>query len=165
MSGAVRGLPAAPGVASAVRFFGYFSAAGAPIVAPMTAAVEMRDLYIAAEVAVLQGRAFAWADGRQFTGESEGVISQAGELRCCAAATVRALERVVQPRLGFELLGVKAVRAFDAVVVIVSLSARQETRASRLVGAYLAEDDPPRGAALAVLNATNRILGNFFATR
>ena len=107
----------------------------------------------------------AWADGRQFQGESDGVISQAGELRCCAEATVRALERVVQPKLGFELLGVKAVRAFDAVVVIVSLSARQESRASRLVGAYLAETDVPRGAALAVLNATNRILGNFFATR
>jgi hypothetical protein len=107
----------------------------------------------------------SWGDGRQFTGESEGVISQAGELRCCAQATVRALERVVQPQLGFELLGVKAVRAFDATVVIVSLSARQETRASRLVGAYLAEADAPRGAALAVLNATNRILGNFFATR
>lgn len=106
-----------------------------------------------------------WADGRQFQGESDGVISQAGELRCCAEATVRALERVVQPKLGFELLGVKAVRAFDAIVVIVSLSARQESRASRLVGAYLAETDPPRGAALAVLNATNRILGNFFATR
>src|SRR6266516_1402488 len=107
----------------------------------------------------------AAADGRQFSGEAEGVISQAGELRCCADATVRALERVVQPKLGFELLGVKAVRAFDATVVIVSLSARQEARASRLVGAYLTEDDPPRGAALAVLNATNRILGNFFATR
>ena len=107
----------------------------------------------------------SWADGRHFTGESEGVISQAGELRCCAQATVRALERAVQPQLGFELLGVKAVRAFDATVVIVSLSARQETRASRLVGAYLAEADAPRGAALAVLNATNRILGNFFATR
>src|SRR3989441_5682319 len=107
----------------------------------------------------------SWADGRQFTGESEGVISQAGELRCCAEATVRALERVVQPQMGFELVGVKAVRAFDAVVVIVSLSARQESRASRLVGAYLAETDPPRGAALAVLNATNRILGNYFATR
>ena len=52
-----------------------------------------------------------------------------------------------------------------ATVVIVSLSARQETRASRLVGAYLTETDAPRGAALAVLNATNRILGNFFATR
>ncbi|HMH82565.1 MAG TPA: hypothetical protein VK531_06820 [Gemmatimonadales bacterium] len=106
-----------------------------------------------------------WADGRQFAGESEGVVSQAGELRCCAEATVRALAQAVQPKLGFELLGVKAVRAFDATVVIVSLSARQETRTSRLVGVYLAETDPPRGAALAVLNATNRILGNFFATR
>lgn len=107
----------------------------------------------------------SWADGRHFAGESEGVISQAGELRCCAEAAVRALERVVQPRMGFELLGVKAVRAFDSTVVIVSLSARQESRASRLVGAYLAEADAARGAALAVLNATNRILGNFFATR
>src|SRR5437762_7015843 len=106
-----------------------------------------------------------WADGRQFVGEAEGVISQAGELRCCAEAPGRALERIVQPTMGFELVGVKAVRAFDAVVVIVSLSARQESRSSRLVGAYLAEADPPRGAALAVLNATNRILGNFFSTR
>ncbi len=107
----------------------------------------------------------SWADGRQFTGDAEGVISQAGELRCGAAATVRALEQVVQPQMGFELLGVKAVRAFDATVVIVSLSVRQDARASRLVGAYLTDEDPPRGAALAVLNATNRILGNFFATR
>lgn len=106
-----------------------------------------------------------WADGRQFTGDAEGIVSQAGELRCGAAATVRALERAVQPQMGFELLGVKAVRAFDATVVIVSLSVRQDARASRLVGAYLTEEDPPRGAALAVLNATNRILGNFFATR
>lgn len=106
-----------------------------------------------------------WADGRQFTGEAEGVISQAGELRCCAGAAVRALEHAVQPKMGLELLGVKAVRAFDATVVIVSISARQEGRTSRLVGAFLTEDDAPRGAALAVLNATNRILGNFFATR
>ena len=107
----------------------------------------------------------AWADGRRFEGGSDGVTSQTGELRCCAAAAVQALERSVETKLTFELLGVKAVRAFDATVVIVSLSARQETRASRLVGAYLAETDAPRGAALAVLNATNRILGNFFATR
>src|SRR5256884_5846640 len=75
----------------------------------------------------------SWADGRQFTGESEGVISQAGELRCCAEATVRALERGGQPKLGFELLGAKPVRAFDAVVGIVSQSLRQEPRASRLL--------------------------------
>lgn len=105
----------------------------------------------------------SWADGRQFVGESDGVISEAGELRCSASATVRALERVVQPKLGFEVLGVKAVRAFDATVVIVSLSARSETSASRLVGSYLAATDPPRGAALAVLNATNRMLGNYYS--
>ena len=107
----------------------------------------------------------AWADGGEFTGEAEGVISQAGELRCCADAAVRALERVVQPQMGFELLAVKAVRAFDATVVIVSITARHQSRATRLVGCYLTEGDQPRGAALAVLNATNRILGNVFATR
>lgn len=105
-----------------------------------------------------------WSDGRRFEGSSEGVSSQAGELRCCAVAAVQALEQAVQPRLTFELLGVKAVRAFDATVVIVSLSART-TEATRLVGSCLTEDDPPRGAALAVLNATNRLLGNYLTTR
>src|SRR5439155_189078 len=44
------------------------------------------------------------SDGREFLGESEGIISQAGELRCGAAATVRALERVVQPKPGLALM-------------------------------------------------------------
>ena len=77
-----------------------------------------------------------WRDSEQFTGEGEGLASQAGELRCSAHACVVALGQAVQGGLSFELLGVKAVRAFDA------------------------ETDTPRGAALAVLNATNRILGN-----
>src|SRR5712691_8540504 len=63
-----------------------------------------------------------WKDSEQFTGESEGLGSQAGELRCAAQACVTALEQAVQGGLGFELLGVKAVRAFDATVVIVSLA-------------------------------------------
>lgn len=105
-----------------------------------------------------------WSDGRHFEGSSDGVASPTGELRCSAAAAVRALEQAVQPQLTFELLGVKAVRAFDATVVIVSLSARTGD-ATRLVGSCLTESDPPRGAALAVLNATNRLLGNYLATR
>src|SRR5258708_36868817 len=32
----------------------------------------------------------SWADGRQFTGESDGVISQAGQLACWPEATGRA---------------------------------------------------------------------------
>src|SRR6266436_2871846 len=55
-----------------------------------------------------------WSDGRRFEGSSDGVSSQTGELRCCAVAAVNALEQAVQPRLTFELLGVKAVRASNA---------------------------------------------------
>jgi hypothetical protein len=105
----------------------------------------------------------SWTDGRRFIGEAEGVISQAGELRCAAQAAVRALERAAQPELAFEVLGVKAVRAFDATVVIVSLSARSADALSRLVGSNLTQADPARGAAVAVLNATNRLLGNYYA--
>lgn len=107
----------------------------------------------------------SWSDGRQYRGESDGVTSQAGELRCAALAALQALAQAVEPALNLELLGVKAVRAFDATVVIVSLDAREEGRSARLVGAYLTESDPARGAALAVLNATNRLLGNYLVTR
>jgi hypothetical protein len=100
-----------------------------------------------------------WRDSEAFTGESEGLASQAGELRCAAQACVNALAQAVQGAMRFELLGVKAVRAFDATVVIVSLSTSAEGD-QRVVGSVLTEDDPARAAALAVLNATNRILGN-----
>ena len=101
-----------------------------------------------------------WKESEQFSGESEGLASQAGELRCAAQACVAALMQAVEGGMGFELLGVKAVRAFDATVVIVSLAAQGEGSGHRVVGSYLTENDAARGAALAVLNATNRILGN-----
>jgi hypothetical protein len=66
----------------------------------------------------------------------------------------------MQGGMSFELLGVKAVRAFDSTVVIVSLAVHGEGNGQRVVGSYLTENDTARGAALAVLNATNRILGN-----
>lgn len=101
-----------------------------------------------------------WQDTERFTGEAEGLTSQAGELRCAAQACVSALTQAVHDGIGFELLGVKAVRAFDANVVIVSLGLQGEGAGQRVVGSYLSESDAARGAALAVLNATNRILGN-----
>jgi hypothetical protein len=101
-----------------------------------------------------------WRDSEQFTGEGEGLASQAGELRCAAQACVIALGQAVQGVMSFELLGVKAVRAFDSTVVIVSLAVHGEGDGHRVVGSYLTEQDTARGAALAVLNATNRILGN-----
>ncbi len=107
----------------------------------------------------------SWIDGREFVGECEGMTSQAGELRCAALATVQALDRAVRDDVQLELLGVKSVRAFDATVIIVSLSVQSEGHAWRMVGSYLTETDPPRAAALAVLNATNRVLGNYVTTR
>jgi hypothetical protein len=101
-----------------------------------------------------------WRESEQFAGACEGLASEAGELRCAAQACVAALTQAVAGSLTFELLGVKAVRAFDSTVVIVSLSIQQQSGVQRVVGSYLTDTDAARGAALAVLNATNRILGN-----
>ena len=105
-----------------------------------------------------------WHPDEQFIGSAEELGSQAGELRCAAQAALGAIERAMASRVNFELLGVKAVRAFDSTVVIVSLTSREEaTRTARLVGSYITDDVSARGAALAVLNATNRVLGNVFS--
>jgi hypothetical protein len=106
------------------------------------------------------GVGLTWRDSEKFTGEGEGLSSEAGELRCAAQACVNALSEAVQGAMCFELVGVKAVRAFDATVLIVSLAVRGDGGGHRVVGSYLTEEDLARGAALAVLNATNRILGN-----
>ena len=99
----------------------------------------------------------AWPDGPRFEGEARGLTSQAGELRCAAQAALQALAQAVRDP-AFELVGVKAVRAFDATVIIVSLGLPGNSEGPRVVGSYLTEGDSPRGAALAVLNATNRLL-------
>src|SRR3954465_5466143 len=103
-----------------------------------------------------------WRDSEQFTGEGEGLASQAGELRCSAQACVIALGQAVQGGLSFEVLGGQAVRAFDSTVIIVSLAVHGEGPGGgqRVVGSYLTENDTAPRAAPAGLDATNRILGN-----
>ena len=103
-----------------------------------------------------------WMPGQQFVGVAEGMASSTGALRCAAEAAVRAIEQSVSVPMTFELLGVKALRAFDSTVIIVSLSTHRDAESRRIVGSYLTEDGRERGAALAVLNATNRMLGNLF---
>ena len=106
-----------------------------------------------------------WVDGVRVSGGAEGQTSELGDLRLAAEAALRALERFSGGGLSFELIGVKLLRAFDANVVIVSVDCRESEGPRRLLGCYLAERDIARGAVLAVLNATNRVLGNFIATR
>ncbi|MBV9774367.1 MAG: hypothetical protein JO040_10480 [Gemmatimonadetes bacterium] len=103
-----------------------------------------------------------WA-GAEYEREVEGESSGGPmELRLAALATLRTLEAVIGGVLEFRLLGIRALRAFDADLIVVLL--KTEHSATPLIGASLATDDPFRSASVAVLNATNRILGNYLVT-
>lgn len=105
-----------------------------------------------------------WTEGLRVRGSAAGQSSPTVDLRVAAEAALRAIEAFSEGAMAFDLIGTKAVRAFDANVVIVSVENRREGP-RRLLGACLVEDDPCRGAVVAILSATNRVLGNFIATR
>lgn len=106
-----------------------------------------------------------WLDGVTVVGRATGQSSPMGDLRVAAEAALHALENFAGGALAFELAGIKALRAFDANIVIVAVGLRKGDGPTRLLGSYLAEQDPVRASVVAVLNATNRILGNFISTR
>ena len=106
-----------------------------------------------------------WLEGERVTGKADGVTSTLGDLRVAADAALRAIEQFSDGTLRFELVGVKTMRAFDANIVIVSVEVKRGEGPRRLLGSFLAEQDPIRASVVAVLNATNRVLGNFIATR
>jgi hypothetical protein len=105
-----------------------------------------------------------WVEGIKVRGSASGQSSPTVDLRVAAEAALRAIERFSDNTLAFELVGVKSIRAFDASVIIVSI-ANRGAGPTRLLGSCLVETDPVRGAVVAVLGATNRMLGNFIATR
>jgi len=98
-----------------------------------------------------------WA-GQTFQQDVEGETGSAIELRLAAMATVRTLSAILGDRVQFTLVGIKSFRAFDTDVIVVLL---RTENVHTLIGASLATGDPHRSAALAVLNATNRVLGNY----
>lgn len=100
--------------------------------------------------------------GHTFADPIEGEGGPAMELRLAAIATLRTLEAVLNRALVFHLVGIKSFRAFDTDVVVVMLRVDGVDGPS-LVGASLATENVHRSAALAVLNATNRVLGNYLA--
>jgi hypothetical protein len=99
-------------------------------------------------------------EGKIVAARVEGEGGPAGELRLCASATLRALEAVLDGELSFELIGAKALRVFDHEAVAV-LARSPELPGRTLVGVVLAPGDPGEAAALAVLDATNRLLGTY----
>ncbi len=99
--------------------------------------------------------------GRTISGEAIGEKGENLELRTAAAAALDAIAEVADPPIDLRLAGIKPIRAFDAELMVVSLY--RPASARNLLGAVLVVGDPRRAAALAVLHALNRVLGNYLA--
>lgn len=99
-------------------------------------------------------------DGEHHEQEHEGLETHQGRLRAAASGTLGAALLAAGDWLRAELLGVKAVRAFDGWVVVTRLSAVVDGRTLRLLGAASCETEAELGqtAALAVLDALNRVM-------
>ena len=66
-----------------------------------------------------------WLDGLRVVGKASGQSSPVSDLRVAAEAGIAAIEKFTSGGLKLELLGVKALRAFDANIVIVSVEGRR----------------------------------------
>ena len=98
-------------------------------------------------------------DGTKLLGMAEGNASALGELRLTAEAALRALKAFLPSSLRMEILGVKPLRVFDANIIIVAVGTSGEGRVpGKLLGSDLADIDPIKATAKAVLNATNRLV-------
>jgi len=103
-----------------------------------------------------------WTNGAVFQGEGQDTNTPHGRIRAGALAALQAAENATGGALTLRLRGAKHIRAFDRHVVIVALRGRSEANRYDLIGSAAApDDDLVRGAVLAVLNGTNRILGRY----
>jgi hypothetical protein len=95
-------------------------------------------------------------DGRTLDGEAEGAATQTGLLRSVAAATLRAVERITDGTVRFEVEHVEIARAGidqTALVVVTMLTGRST---ERLSGASVVREDTREAVIRAVLAALNR---------
>jgi hypothetical protein len=101
--------------------------------------------------------------GQMYEGTVPCLETQQGVLKAASQAALRA---TLASRSGngdgidLEVVGVKAVRAFDGWVVVARVNGSQGEERLRLLGAAPCEgeDDLPSAAVKAVLNASNRVL-------
>lgn len=103
-----------------------------------------------------------WCD-LSHRGTAEGVATHEGRLRAAALAALGATVSAGEGGVELGLSGIKAVRAFDGWVVVVAIRGKVDEQRYRLLGcaAIETEDALPRGAVLAVLDATNRVMEPF----
>lgn len=103
-----------------------------------------------------------WND-RDHVGSARGEKGLAVELRTAAQAALNAIQDLSGQELSVRLIGVKIIHAFDSDLMVASLL-RVDGVHQRLVGTVVVSDDLIGAAAVAVLSALNRTLGNFLHT-
>ena len=101
--------------------------------------------------------------GQIFEGEVPCLQTQQGILRAAAQSALSATLASTPSALAdmrLEVVGVKAVRAFDGWVVVTRINGEAGGETYRLLGAAPCEreEDLPGAAVKAVLNASNRVL-------
>lgn len=101
--------------------------------------------------------------GEIHEGTASGEKGPAIELKTAAHAAIRALEKLTGQDLHLRIIGVKAIHAFDSGLMVASLL-RSDDAIHRLVGTVVVSGEPVDAAALAVLSALNRTLGNYLHT-
>lgn len=102
-------------------------------------------------------------DDSVYAGTASGERGPAIELKTTAQAAVRAIEELSGESLDLRIIGIKPIHAFDSDLMVASLY-RAVGSEQRLVGSVVVTDEPLAAAAVAVLSAMNRTLGNFLHT-
>jgi len=100
-------------------------------------------------------------DGTSYKGTAEELETKQGVIKAASRAALAATLAAAGDTVRLEMVGVKAVRAFDGWVVVTRLNCRSGDDHQQLLGAAPceAEDDLPKAAVMAVLDAGNRVLG------
>ena len=91
----------------------------------------------------------------------QGILKAASQAALAAALASRSVNgHASSGRIDLEVVGVKAVRAFDGWVVVARINGSKGEERYRLLGAAPCEeeDDLPTAAVKAVLNASNRVM-------
>lgn len=102
--------------------------------------------------------------GETYAGSVQCLETLQGVLKAASQATLTATLASTRSHksngLALEVVGVKAVKAFDGWVVVVRINGKTEDEKLRLLGAAPceSEEDLPNAAVKAVLNASNRVM-------
>ena len=98
----------------------------------------------------------AWPESEDYSAKVGEPSSQSDSVTSSAQAAVDALKQALGPSAEIGLLAVEELQGINAVVVVLSMT--DNDRVYRLTGSCSIDDVAPRAAALAVLNATNRVV-------